>query len=79
MRKIAEHIVGACRVGEPLVLVAVAESKDSTPRKAGTLILVSADGLVCGTIGGGAIEAHGIALRASFAGRYGAPLREHGP
>ena len=46
MRKIAEHIVGACRAGEPLVLVAVAESKDSTPRKAGTLMLVSADGLV---------------------------------
>ena len=61
MRKIAEHIVGACRAGEPLVLVAVAESKDSTPRKAGTLMLVSADGLACGTIGGGAIEAHGIA------------------
>ena len=61
MRKIAEHIVGACRAGEPLVLVAVAESKDSTPRKAGTLMLVSADGLACGTIGGGALEAHGIA------------------
>ena len=61
MRKIAEHIAGACRAGEPLVLVAVAESKDSTPRKAGTLMLVSADGLVCGTIGGGALEAHGIA------------------
>ena len=30
MRKIAEHIAGACRAGEPLVLVAVAESKDST-------------------------------------------------
>ena len=55
MRKIAEHIAGACRAGEPLVLVAVAESKDSTPRKAGTLMLVSADGLVCGTIGGGAL------------------------
>ena len=61
MRKIAEHIAGACRAGGPLVLVAVAESKDSTPRKAGTLMLVSADGLACGTIGGGAIEAHGIA------------------
>lgn len=61
MRKIVEHIAGACRAGEPLVLVAVAESKDSTPRKAGTLMLVSADGLACGTIGGGALEAHGIA------------------
>ena len=61
MRKIAEHIAGACRAGEPLVLVAMAESKDSTPRKAGTLMLVSADGLACGTIGGGALEAHGIA------------------
>ena len=39
MRKIVEHIAGACRAGEPLVLVAVAESKDSTPRKAGTLML----------------------------------------
>lgn len=61
MRKIAEHIASACRAGEPLVLVAVAESKDSTPRKAGTLMLVSADGLACGTIGGGAIEAYSIA------------------
>ena len=75
MRKIAEHIAGACRAGEPLVLVAVAESKDSTPRKAGTLMLVSADGLACGTIGGGAWHS----LRAPFAGRQGAPFREHGP
>ena len=88
MRKIAEHIAGACRAGEPLVLVAVAESKDSTPRKAGTLMLVSADGLACGTIGGGALEAHGIACARRLLGgkahrfenmfRYAAAA-QHGP
>ncbi len=39
MRKIAEHIAEAFGAGVPLVLVAVAGSRDSTPRNAGAQML----------------------------------------
>ena len=56
MREIAQHILDAATTGCDLVLVTVAESEGSTPRNAGSQMLVSHDGLVCGTIGGGAVE-----------------------
>lgn len=40
----------------PAVLCIVVESSGSTPRKAGSRMLVFADGSISGTIGGGAIE-----------------------
>lgn len=40
----------------PAVLCVVVESSGSTPRKAGSKMLVYADGGISGTIGGGAIE-----------------------
>lgn len=60
MRDIAQHILDAATTGCDLVLVTVAESEGSTPRNAGSQMLVSHDGLVCGTIGGGAMEARAI-------------------
>lgn len=40
----------------PAVLCIVVESSGSTPRKAGSKMLVFANGSISGTIGGGAIE-----------------------
>jgi xanthine dehydrogenase accessory factor len=41
---------------EPCVLVTVVSFKGSTPRKPGAKMLVSAQGAIVGTIGGGAVE-----------------------
>ena len=54
MRTIAEHIARASREARDLVLVTIMESKGSTPRHAGSQMLVDENGLACGTIGGGA-------------------------
>ena len=42
--------------GEDLVLVTVVASSGSTPRGAGSRMLLNAGGRICGTIGGGAVE-----------------------
>ena len=49
---IARHL-GA---GEDLVLVTVVASSGSTPRGAGSRMLLNRSGRICGTIGGGAVE-----------------------
>ena len=53
-----------------LVRVVVAEARGSAPREAGASMLVGPDGLISGTIGGGALELEAIATaRACTAGR----------
>ncbi|HUF54777.1 MAG TPA: XdhC family protein [Dehalococcoidia bacterium] len=42
--------------GQPVVVATVAETRGSTPRRAGARLLVRADGSFCGTIGGGCGE-----------------------
>lgn len=69
MRDIAEHIAKALGAGHDVVLVTVVGSKGSTPRNAGSSMLVSEAGLVCGTIGGGAIEGHAIAEARTMVGK----------
>ena len=69
MRDIAEHIAEALGAGHDVVLVTVVGSKGSTPRNAGSQMLVSEAGLVCGTIGGGAIEGHAIAEARTMVGK----------
>ena len=61
MRDIAEYLVKALGEARDLVLVTVVGGMGSAPRHAGSQMLVGAEGLVCGTIGGGALEAHAIA------------------
>lgn len=61
MRDIAEYLVKALGEERDLVLVTVTGGTGSAPRHAGSQMLVSAAGLACGTIGGGALEAHAIA------------------
>lgn len=43
--------------GQKAVLVTIVETKGSTPRKAGSQMLILPDGTVQGTIGGGCAEA----------------------
>ncbi len=69
MREIAQHIANALDAGRDTVLVTIVGNKGSAPRHVGSQMLVSAEGLTCGTIGGGAIEAHGIALAREMAGQ----------
>ncbi len=45
----------------PVVLVTIVETSGSTPRKAGSQMLVLADGTIRGTIGGGLAEAQAMA------------------
>ena len=47
--------------GRPVVLVTILNTRGSTPRKAGSQMLVLGDGSIRGTIGGGLAEAEAMA------------------
>ena len=51
--------------GRPVVLVTILSTRGSTPRKAGSQMLVFEDGSIFGTIGGG--QAEGLSMRAAAA------------
>ncbi len=69
MREIAEHILAELDAGRDTVLVSVVCSSGSTPRHVGAQMLVGRDGLLCGTIGGGKVEAHGIDQACALVGQ----------
>ncbi len=69
MREIAEHILFDLDAGRDSVLVTVVRSAGSTPRHTGAQMIVGLDGLACGTIGGGMVEAHGIAQARALVGQ----------
>lgn len=46
--------------GVPLCTVTVADARGSIPQEIGAKALVGSDGLICGTIGGGRVEAHSL-------------------
>ena len=56
MKQMLGIMVNRLEKGEALVLVTVTASSGATPRGAGARMLVSRDGRLCGTIGGGAVE-----------------------
>lgn len=56
MKKIFEELQNCMDSKKAAVLVTVTDSKGSTPRGAGSRMLVTEDGICCGTIGGGAVE-----------------------
>lgn len=56
--KLLEQMKNGCDT----VLVTIIRQSGSTPRGVGAQMLVGADGLLCGTIGGGSIEGQSIAL-----------------
>lgn len=57
----------------PLVLATVISTTGSTPQKAGSSALFSSRGLICGTVGGGVLEARvqKIAIEAALKGESG--------
>ncbi len=57
MREILSETLDMLVSGEPFVLVSIVAQHGSTPRAAGTQMLVRGDGSVAGTIGGGLLEA----------------------
>ena len=56
MKSMFQTIARYLREGSDLVLVTVVASSGSTPRGAGSRMLISESGRICGTIGGGAVE-----------------------
>jgi len=56
-----EEMVRLARQGEPFVLATVIAHGGSSPRKAGTKMLVRSDGTALGTVGGGRVEQETIA------------------
>lgn len=75
---IFSQAVQRAEAGERLALVTVLAVRGSAPRHAGTRMLVSADGAITGTIGGGRIEHEATRVGAEVAA--GAPaqrLRHH--
>lgn len=56
MRTLLKKLYEAISTGKDAVLVTVVASSGSTPRGAGARMLITDEGHICGTIGGGAIE-----------------------
>jgi len=56
MKQLLDSITKRLETGEPVVMVSVIASSGSTPRGAGAMMAVFADGGFAGTIGGGAVE-----------------------
>ena len=56
MRMIFENLLALLDRGEDAVLVTVVLAQGSTPRGAGSQLLAGREGLIAGTIGGGAVE-----------------------
>jgi len=57
MTQLEDHICRLLEKGEDLVLATVLSHKGSTPRTAGTRMVIRPDGAILGTIGGGIVEA----------------------
>ncbi len=56
MKKLLLSLASLINAGKDAVLVTIVESSGSVPRGQGARMLVADSGLVCGTIGGGALE-----------------------
>ena len=56
MKKIFEYIRQETAAGHDLVLASIISQEGSSPRGLGAQMLVGAEGRLCGTVGGGAVE-----------------------
>lgn len=66
MNAIFTKLLDEMEKGHDTVLCTIIAQSGSTPRGAGAQMLVGTDGLLCGTIGGGAIEGQSILLAQSL-------------
>ena len=62
MREIFQKLREAMKAGNDSILVTIIASTGSVPRGSGARMLVTRDGCVAGTIGGGAVEYESIRL-----------------
>lgn len=62
MQNIIKMLRRQLSAGKDVVLVTITAASGATPRGAGARMLVGADGRLCGTIGGGAVEYRAIQL-----------------
>ena len=71
MRSILAELMTAIDERRPVVLATVVDTTRSVPRRAGSKMLVHADGTISGTVGGGEMEARAVAeaLDALITGR----------
>ena len=63
MRKLFQFVDQSLEAGHDVALVTLTESESNTPGSSGNMMAVLADGSICGTIGGGAVE-HMVIQRA---------------
>jgi xanthine dehydrogenase accessory factor len=70
MREIAESLQHVIAAGCDAILVTIVNNSGSAPRHVGSQMLVSSAGLICGTVGGGAIEGHAIATARAMVGAH---------
>jgi len=59
--EILTELMAALAAGRPVALVTIVATQRSVPRRAGTKMLVFADGETIGTVGGGEMEAKAVA------------------
>jgi len=57
MKKLIQRICTSLAAGQDLVLVTISSQSGSTPRLAGAKMIISRDGRISGTVGGGLVEA----------------------
>ena len=70
-----EQLVTLEGKGKPFVLVTLVEAVGSTPQDAAAKMLVTAEGLHCGTVGGGKVEAAALKLAAEVLAKADAKPR----
>jgi xanthine dehydrogenase accessory factor len=62
MKELFKNIIEYMEAGKDTVLASIIGDSGSTPRGIGARMLVSEDGLICGTIGGGSVEYRSTAM-----------------
>lgn len=76
MREFWRQMLHALEAGEPVELVSILSSSGSTPRGAGAMMAVFADGLSAGTVGGGNVEHEAQRLAAELLEKGAGAVRE---
>jgi len=76
MRKIMETLKARLESGADVLLVSAVGGCGSVPRKLEAHMLVGCEGRLCGTVGGGAVEGHSIALAKQLLERRESCVRE---
>lgn len=62
MREMMERLTATLAAGQSAMLVTVTQTEGTTPRNAGAMMAVAADGRFDGTIGGGSVELEALEL-----------------